>query len=105
MLQGMKRLLLLMGMAAMVGLAAPAHAHAEGNDAGFLAALDQQGISHSAAASQTIAAGRAVCELMDGGLTPMDTVNAVRSTNPAMSPEQSARFAVTAASAFCPQHL
>lgn len=99
----MKRLLLLAGIAATVGLAAPAHA--DGNDAGFLAALDQQGISHSAAAGQAIAAGRAVCELMDGGLSPLDTVNAVRSTNPAMSAEQSARFAVTAASAFCPQHL
>lgn len=99
----MKRLLLLIGIAATVGLAAPAHA--DTNDAGFLAALDQQGISHSAAAGQTIAAGRAVCELMDGGLSPLDTVNAVRSTNPAMSAEQSARFAVTAASAFCPQHL
>ncbi|SRX93938.1 hypothetical protein MSP7336_02185 [Mycobacterium shimoidei] len=103
MLQGMKRLLLLMSMAAMVGLAAPAHA--DGNDAGFLAALDQQGISHSAGAGQTVLAGQAVCELMDRGLSPVDTVNAVRSTNPAMTVEQSARFAVTAASAFCPQHL
>ncbi|MCV7231969.1 MULTISPECIES: DUF732 domain-containing protein [Mycobacterium] len=100
----MKRLLLLLGFATMVGLAAPAHADETSGDAAFLAALDQQGITHRGA-SQAIAAGRAVCELMDGGLSPLDTVNAVRSTNPGFTPEHAARFAVTAASAYCPQHL
>lgn len=99
----MKRLLLLAGIAAAIGLAAPAHADG-GTDAGFLAALDQAGITHRGA-NQAIAAGRAVCELMDQGLSPMDTVNAVRSTNPGFTPEHAARFAVTAASAYCPEHL
>ncbi|MGH3634465.1 DUF732 domain-containing protein [Mycobacterium sp.] len=93
------------GFAALAGLAAgPAQAEDLGNDAGFLAALDQAGITHRGA-SQAIAAGRAVCELMDNGLTPMDTVNAVLSTNPGFTPEHAARFAVTAASAYCPEHL
>ena len=103
MLRGMKRLLLLAGIAAAIGLAAPAHADSS-TDAGFLAALDQAGITHNGA-NQAIAAGRAVCQLMDQGLSPMDTVNAVRSTNPGFTPEHAVKFAVTAASAYCPQHL
>ncbi|MGH3634466.1 DUF732 domain-containing protein [Mycobacterium sp.] len=99
----MKRLLLLASIAAAIGLAVPAHADGS-SDAGFLASLDQAGITHRGA-SQAIAAGRAVCELMDNGLTPMDTVNAVRSTNPGFTPEHAARFAVSAASAYCPEHL
>lgn len=98
----MKRLLLLASIAAGIGLAAPAHADTD--DAGFLAALDQAGITHRGA-TQAIAAGRAVCQLMDQGLTPMDTVNAVQTTNPGFTPEHAARFAITAANAYCPQHL
>ncbi len=74
----MKRPLLLARVAAAIELAAPAHAD-NSTDAGFLAALDQAGITHSGA-NHAIAAGRAVCELMDQGLSPMHTVNAVRST-------------------------
>lgn len=99
----MKRLLLLASIAAAIGLAAPAQAES-GNDAGFLAALDQAGIT-TRGANQAIAAGRAVCQLMDQGLSPMDTVGAVQSTNPGFNPEHAARFAVAAASAYCPEHL
>jgi hypothetical protein len=99
----MKRLLLLLSSAVAIVLAAPAQAYT-GDDASFLAALEQAGITHRGA-SQAIAAGRAVCELMDQGLTPMDTVNAVRSTNPGFTPEHAAKFAISAASAYCPQHL
>ena len=102
MLRGMKRLLLPASIAAAIGLAAPAHADA--GDDGFLAAMAQVGITHHCA-PQAIAAGRAVCQLTDQGLTPMDTVNAVRSTNPGFTPEHDARFAIAAASAYCPQYL
>lgn len=99
-----KLVIALAGAAAVVGLAAPAHAEASGTDASFLAALDQQGITHRGA-NQAIAAGRSVCELMDQGLSPMDTVNAVHSTNPGFTMEHAARFAITAATAYCPEHL
>jgi hypothetical protein len=99
----MKRLILLISATAIVGLATPAHAD-PGSDAGFLAALDQAGISHRGA-DRAVAAGRSVCELMDGGLSPLDTVNAVRSTNPGFTAERAAQFAVTGASAYCPEHL
>ncbi|MGV0633207.1 DUF732 domain-containing protein [Mycolicibacillus trivialis] len=104
----MKRHLLLAGVAAtMIAIAAPAHADPtapDTGDAGFLAALDQAGVHHNGPA-QAVAAGRAVCRLMDGGLSPVDTVNAVRSTNPGFSVQQSAVFAGVAATAYCPQHL
>ncbi|OHV00360.1 DUF732 domain-containing protein [Mycobacterium talmoniae] len=100
----MKRLLLLVSAAAMVGLAVPAHADTTGDDAAFLAALDQAGLSHRGA-GQAIAAGQAVCKLMDGGLTPLDTVNAVRSTNPGFTMESAAKFTAISANAYCPNHL
>lgn len=43
--------------------------------------------------------------MMEQGLSPMDTVKAVESTNPGFNPEHAARFAVTAASVYCPHHL
>lgn len=98
----MKYLLVLAGAAAAVGLAAPAHA--DGNDQAFLAALQGAGLSHRGA-DQAVAAGRAVCELMDGGFTAMDAVNAVRSTNPGFTVENAAKFTGIAANAYCPEYL
>ncbi|GFG74911.1 DUF732 domain-containing protein [Mycobacterium botniense] len=100
----MKSLLVLASIAAAVGLAAPAQAERSGNDAGFLAALEQAGLSHRGP-DRAIAAGKAVCELMDNGLSPIDTVNAVRTTNPGFTVEHAAKFAGIAASAYCPEHL
>lgn len=98
----MKMLVFLVG--AMVGLAAPAHADVTGDDAAFLAALDQAGLSHRGA-GQAVAAGRAVCELMNSGLTPMDTVVAVQSTNPGFTLAHAAKFAAISAATFCPEHM
>lgn len=100
----MKRLLLLVGVTAMVGLAAPAHADNVGSDAEFLGALSAAGLSHSGPA-QAIAAGKAVCQLMDSGLTPVDTVVAVQSTNPGFTLEHAAKFANISAAAYCPEHV
>ncbi|OHV00359.1 DUF732 domain-containing protein [Mycobacterium talmoniae] len=101
----MKRLLLLMGLTtALVGLAAPAHADESGSDAEFLGALSGAGLSHRGA-NQAIVAGHAVCKLMDAGLSPMDTVVAVQSTNPGFTTEHAAKFAVISATSYCPEHM
>lgn len=100
----MKRLLLLVGVTAMIGLVAPAHADYEGSDAEFLGALSGAGLSHSGP-DRAIAAGRAVCRLMDEGLSPMDTVVAVQSTNPGFATEHAAKFATISASSYCPEHI
>ncbi len=104
----MKRLLLLAGFAAAVGVAGPAHADptiAAGTDGQFLATLSGAGLSHRAGDQVTISAGRAVCQLMDAGLSPMDTVTAVQTTNPGFTLQEAGRFAAIAASNYCPEHM
>ncbi|WP_343600777.1 DUF732 domain-containing protein [Mycobacterium sp.] len=90
--------------AAAIGLAVPAHADRSGDDAGFLSALDHAGITHRGA-DRAVSAGHAVCELMDGGMSPVDTVVAVQSTNPGFTAQHAATFAGLAAASYCPQHL
>lgn len=99
----MKRIFVLVGITATIGLAAPAYADPS-SDAAFLSALTGAGLTHNGAV-QAVAAGRAVCELMDGGLSPKDTVVAVQSTNPGFTLERAAQFAAISANAFCPQHM
>lgn len=103
----MKRLLALAGITAMIGLAAPAYADQadSGSDAHFLSALSAAGLSHRGSDQATVSAGRAVCQLMDAGLSPTDTVVAVQTTNPGFTIERAAQFAAISAGAFCPQHL
>jgi hypothetical protein len=100
----MKRLLLLAGLTAMFGLAIPAHAE-PGDDGRFLATLSGAGLSHRGTDQITVSAGKAVCQLMDAGLTPMDTVTAVQSTNPGFTLDAAAQFAAISASHYCPEHL
>ncbi len=86
----------------MIGLAAPASA--DGNDTAFLSALNGAGLTHSGS-DRAVAAGHAVCQLMDSGLSAVDTVSAVRTTNPGFSVENATVFANISASAYCPQHI
>jgi hypothetical protein len=100
----MKRFLLIAGVTAMVGLAAPAHADPVGSDAAFLTALSGAGLSHRGSDQVAISAGHSVCQLMDGGLSPMDTVVAIQTTNPGFTLQRAAEFARIAALNYCPQH-
>lgn len=101
----MKRLILLAGITAMVGLAAPAYAEPASADAAFLAALSGAGLSHRSSDQGAISAGHSVCQLMDAGLTPMDTVTAVQTTNPGFSLQRAAEFTAIAVKSYCPAHL
>ncbi|MBS9536008.1 DUF732 domain-containing protein [Mycobacterium sp. M1] len=104
----MKRLLLLAATAAAIGLAGTAHADptiATGNDAQFLAGLSGAGLHHRASDTVTVSAGRAVCQLMNAGLSPMDTVTAVQTTNPGFTLQEAGQFAAIAASNYCPEHV
>ena len=103
----MKRLILLAGLTAVIGLAAPAQADVgDGSGDGvFLATLAGSGLGHRGTDQAAITAGRAVCQLMDAGLSPMDTVVAVQTTNPGFTMERAAQFAAIAASHYCPEHL
>lgn len=100
----MKRLLLLAGLAAMIGLAAPAHAD-PGSDGHFLSTLAGSGLTHHGSDQAAVTAGRAVCQLMDAGLTPMDTVTAVQTTNPGFTMQEAAQFAGISVSTYCPGYM
>lgn len=105
MLGGMKRFLLLAGLCAMVVLAAPAQAAPAGVDGQFLTTLTGAGLSHSGSDQATVSAGHAVCQLMDAGLSPMDTVVAVQTTNPGFTIHTAAQFAAISTAHYCPQYM
>lgn len=100
----MKRLFVLAGVAATVILAAPAHADGADGDTEFLAALSGAGLSHRGP-DRAIAAGKAVCQLMDSGLSPMDTVAAVQYTNTGFTTTDAAKFATISATTYCADHI
>jgi len=102
----MRQLLPLLGIAAMIGLAAPAYADPGdgGDDAGFLAALNKVGISYSSPA-QAISSGRAVCECLSNGESGLELVHDVKTHNPGMDMENASNFAMIAAKFYCPQQL
>ena len=64
--EAMRLLVVLAGLAAVMGLATPAQADAGNPDADFLAALNNAGITYKSG-PDAIAIGRRACELMDQG--------------------------------------
>lgn len=103
----MRLLLALLGVAAVIGLAAPAYADPDtggGDDAGFLAALRQAGITYSDPA-QAIGAGKTVCGCLDNGLSGLELVHEVKVRNPGFDMEAASQFAVISAKYYCPHHL
>jgi hypothetical protein len=104
----MRTLLALLGVAAMIGLAAPAYAdpppEPDGDDAGFVAALHQAGFSFASEAS-AVQAGRAVCSCLNNGESGLELVHDVKSHNPGMDMEMASNFAMIAARYFCPHQL
>ena len=103
----MRLLLALLGIAAMIGLAAPAYADPDAggpDDAGFLAALRHAGITYSDPA-QAISAGQTVCACLDRGESGLQLVHDVKSRNPGFDMEAASQFAVISAKYYCPHHL
>ena len=104
----MKTLLALLAVTAMVGLAAPAYADPDDgpapDDAGFLAALRQAGITYSDP-GQAVAAGHAVCTCLNNGESGLELVHDVKSHNPGFDMEAASQFALIASKFYCPHHL
>ncbi len=104
----MKRLLTALGVAAMIGLAAPAYAapvpEPDGDDAGFLAALRQAGFSF-ASEGAAVSAGRAVCTCLNNGEDNLELLHDVKSHNPGMDMEMASNFAMISAKFYCPHQL
>jgi aminoglycoside phosphotransferase len=104
----MRILLTVLGVSAAIGLTAPVYAHAtpsvEGDDAGFLAALRQDGITY-ASPDQAVTAGRAVCTCLQNGESGLRLVHDVKTHNPGFDMENASQFAMIAAKYYCPQQL
>ena len=99
----MRRLVVLAGIAAAIGGAAPAQAD-PGPDAGFLAALDQAGVPYHSA-PVAIAVGKKECQLMDQGQPQFNVIQDLSASNPGFSPSDASKFTTAAVGAYCPQHL
>ena len=104
----MKRLLVLLGVAATLGWAVPAHADPDspdpGVDSSFLDALTKAGITYNNGPG-AVNAGKTACGLMDQGQAELDVIQHVTEQNPGISTTSAAKFTAIAASAYCPQFL
>lgn len=92
--------LITVGAAALVGLAAPAHADTD-PDAIFLNAVDQAGIEYTNP-QEAVAVGREVCDYLQAGHSPDAAARALRISNRTLSAKNTARFVVFSQTAFCP---
>ncbi|ULP41513.1 DUF732 domain-containing protein [Mycobacterium lentiflavum] len=98
----MKALPLLTSLAALIGLAAPAHA--DPADDAFLAALTNAGITYHDP-DHAIKAGQKVCDLANSGTSQLDIIRDIRDLNPSFTMAKAAQFAKAAAMAYCPERL
>ncbi|BBX61512.1 hypothetical protein MSAS_06860 [Mycobacterium saskatchewanense] len=104
----MRLLLALLGTTVAIGFASPASADPPpppaGDDAGFLAALHQVGMTY-ANPDAVIASGKAVCSCLNNGESGLELVHDVKTHNPGMDMEQASNFAMIAAKFYCPHQL
>lgn len=103
----MKLLVAVCGLAAMIGLAGPAHSDpgVPGvENGGFLAELQAAGITYSDPA-QVVSAAQAVCGLADRGETGLQIISDVKTNNPGLTTDNAAKFVAISARSFCPHHL
>ena len=94
---------MLAGVAAMVGVAAPAYADIN-NDQDFLTDLRQAGLTYQDP-DHAITAAQSVCQLLDEGKSDAEVVTELRNRNPAFQGPGAARFTLLAAAHYCPKYL
>ncbi|GAB7144414.1 DUF732 domain-containing protein [Mycobacterium riyadhense] len=98
----MRLIVALVGVAAVIGVAAPAHA--DGNDDRFLATLRQAGLTYQNA-DGAIATAKAACGLVQRGRPMADVVKDVQTSNPGLDAESAAKFTAIAANSYCPETI
>ncbi|HXS84393.1 MAG TPA: DUF732 domain-containing protein [Mycobacterium sp.] len=99
----MRLLLMAFGVAATVGLAAPAQAE-PGVDASFVDALTKAGISFNDP-NNAVEAGHTTCDLLAKGKPGLQVVQLVQQQNSGISTVNAAKFTAIAVSAYCPQYV
>jgi len=93
----------LVSAAAVIGLAAPAHADAT-QDHNFVVSLQAAGITYTSPES-AVAAGKQVCEMAKSGKPGVEVVKTLQSENPGLSQTNAAKFTAISASVYCPDQL
>jgi len=93
----------LVSAAAVIGLAAPAHADAT-QDHNFVVSLQAAGITYTSPES-AVAAGKQVCEMAKAGKAGVEVVKTLQSENPGLSQTNAAKFTAISASVYCPDQL
>jgi Protein of unknown function (DUF732) len=94
----------LLGVAAMVGLAAPAYSNPDDglDDAGFLATVRDAGLNY-ASSDQAIAFAKGVCGSMGSGKSGPQLIHDLQNTNPGLTMDHAALFVAISAKYYCPQ--
>jgi hypothetical protein len=95
-------LLTLTSLAAVIGMAVPAHA--DDKDVAFLTSLQAAGITFPDP-GRAIAAGRWVCQAAGQGRQMVDVVKSIQAENSGLRGDNAARFTAIAANVYCPEAL
>ena len=106
-LSTMKRLLMLVGVATMTIVAAPAYADPAtppNNDADFVQQLHAAGLTYEDPA-KAVTVAKDVCDLADKGTPQSDIEQNLQSQNPSFSGKGVRNFVMLAAAEYCPKYL
>ena len=98
----MKLLLTMTSIAAIIGMAVPAHA--DSTDDAFIASLNAAGITYSDP-DKVIGAGKWVCDTVKGGTQMTDVVKTLQSKNPGLSEAKANKFTMIASNTYCPDAI
>ena len=100
----MKRLLMMMSVAAMIGTAAPVYADPPSdNDASFLKQMTDAGLTYKDP-TQTVAVAKNVCDLANKGTSETEIEKKLQDFN-SFSGNGAKKFIVVAANSYCPTQL
>jgi hypothetical protein len=102
----MRILFAVLGISAAIGLAGSAYGNPgdSGDDAGFLTALRQAGITFTNP-DQAVGAGKSVCGCLNNGESGLELVHDVKMRNPGFDMEGASNFAMISAKFYCPHQL
>jgi hypothetical protein len=103
----MKRLLTLLGMSAMIVVAAPAYADdpsAPNNDDDFLKQIKDAGLTYEDG-PKTVEVAKNACALADSGTNADEIQKNLVSLNPSLGGGGAAKFMTLAAAEYCPKQL
>jgi len=102
----MRLLLGLLGVSAVIGLAAPAYSDpGDGfDDAGFLATVRDAGINYTSS-DRAITSAKALCGWIGNGKSGPELVHDLQRNNPGLTTDHATLFLAISAKYYCPQQL